>query len=497
MIFSSELKPILSLREAQLDTQNLAQLLRLRYLPAPDTLFKHIHKVRPGHVLAVDLSGDRLRLAERPYGPSYPERTLLNYEDALAEYQARLDRAVQRQLMSDVEVGVLLSGGVDSALVAAMAQEHSSRHLKAFTVGFVGHEEVDEIPAARESAKVLGLEHREVRIGFNDLLGMLRECVRIVEEPLATTSVLPMYYLTQRVARDVKVVLSGQGADETLGGYGRHQGELLRQTVPGWLFAALRPFVRLGHVRNTQIQRGVDALRLNDYIQRFLKAYELFSPCQTKALIGVDDTTAVERIRYFAALVGCDTMPAGAERMMALDARMSLPDDLLLYTDKIAMHHSLECRVPMLDLELVRFIESLPVSYRAKYRKGKRILRDCARSVLPDTIVDRKKNGFESPTRRWFLNEAVLREILLDPSSVFSRYVDTRVVPSLLQKHARGFDCGRQIFLLLSLWYWMDDFLASPTRKGYLQPQTPVAVYSSRNSRTNEPVSVGGQDQHG
>lgn len=490
LIFSSELEPILHLRDDELDTESLAQLLRLRYLPAPDTLFKKIRKIRPGHALVVDLSGCGLKVTEKPYESAYPPRTHLAYKEAVAEYHHHLDRAVQRQLMSDVDVGVLLSGGVDSALVAATAQKHTAYRMRAFTVGFLGREEADEIQEARVSARVLGLEHRTVRIGFNDFLRMLRECIRIVEEPLATTSLLPMYYLAQRAAADVKVVLSGQGADETLGGYGRHQGEVLRQRVPGWLFAALRPIVRWGGLRNGQIQRGADALRLSDYLERFLKVYEVFNTHEIKALTGADENIAGDRIRYFVELLGCDAMPTGAERMMALDARMSLSDDLLLYTDKIAMHHSLECRVPMLDLDLVRFVESLPVSYRLRYRCGKRILKDCARSVLPRVIVDRKKNGFEAPTQRWFTDAEILREILLDKSSVFSRYVDTSVVPVLLKEHARGYDRQRHIFLLLCLRYWMDQFIGVRRCRTRLYPRRRASAYHSGRQLSHEPTFV-------
>ena len=144
--------------------------------------------------------------------------------------------------------------------------------------------------------------------------------------------------------------------------------------------------------------------------------------------------------------------------MMALDARMNLADDLLLYTDKITMHYSLECRVPLLDLPLVRYIESLPGSSRLCWKKGKRIHKCFAEQVLPPEIVHRPKKGFQSPTGEWFQKSKLLQEILLDDNSVFSRYFDIEEVKKNILLHKKGFNRERQIFLLLATKYWLDTF---------------------------------------
>ena len=144
--------------------------------------------------------------------------------------------------------------------------------------------------------------------------------------------------------------------------------------------------------------------------------------------------------------------------MMALDARMDLADDLLLYTDKITMHYSLECRVPLLDLDLVRYIESLPGSSRVQWKKGKLIHKKFAEKVLPHSIVYRPKKGFLSPTGEWFKKSDMLREILLDHTSVFARYFDQASVEDVIQRHKTGFNQERQIFLLLAVKYFLDRF---------------------------------------
>src|SRR5581483_6424752 len=238
---SSEIRAIRQFFEDPLDLESLAELLRLRYLPSPDTLFRNVRKVRPGHALEIDLSASKPSLREF----SYVRRTAVvaqakNRRDAIEEYSLRLKRAVRRQLLSDVEVGVLLSGGVDSALVAMLAQKSVASKMKAFTVGFSETDAADEIADAAETARVAGLDHHHVRIGFENFLESLPAINSIIEEPLATTSIVPMFALSKLASSHVKVVLSGQGADETMGGYRRYQMELLRGFMPRFAVPALR-----------------------------------------------------------------------------------------------------------------------------------------------------------------------------------------------------------------------------------------------------------------
>jgi len=459
LVFSSEIKPLHQLVHDTVDSDNIATLLRLRYSPSPDTLFKNIHKVRPGHAVTIDLVKSDLGLAVSPF--AFPSQHV-NFSSTLAEatdrYEHLFQQAIKRQLMSDVEVGILLSGGVDSALVAKFAQMDLSRPMKAFTVGFKEQDESDEIVDAQETAAVLGLDSIVTRIGFDDFLGIIQSCISIVEEPLATTSIIPMYYLAELAARDVKVVLSGQGADESLGGYGRYQGELYHRFFPPLLAVAGERVADFLGFTGDQVRRGLSALQYSDDISRFLSAYSVFQEDSIEKLIGYRDTKSQQRIQYFYGLLGCSSMKNSVERMMAIDLRMNLADDLLLYTDKVSMHFSLECRVPMLDLELVKFIQSLPYHYRVKIAKSKIVHRELARRVLPDSIINRKKKGFQSPTKKWFSGNGPVREILLAKGSKFANYFNLNEVEKVLQKHEQGLNQERQIFLLLSLCYWLEEF---------------------------------------
>lgn len=461
LCFASELKPLLGLVPAEVDRDNLATLLKLRYSPSPDTLLRGVSRLRPGHMLEVALDTPGLTLREVPYVRAIEasgER--LTFPAAVQRYGELFTQAVERQLMSDVEIGVLLSGGVDSAMVAAVAQRRSAAPLKAFTVGFTGAEAagIDEIAEARVTADALGMEHHVVRIGFEDFIGTMRDCVRIVEEPLATTSVVPMRFLTMLAARQVKVVLSGQGADEPLGGYGRYQAELLAPYVPSLLARMGRGLARAAGLRSERLTRGLEALSQRDEISRFCETYAVFSDAEILALTGTPVTQAKPRLEYFYELLGCADVASPVARMMALDLRLGLADDLLLYTDKITMRSSLECRVPILDHDLVRFIESLPDEYRLRYGSTKIIHKAFARELLPAAIIDRPKKGFWSPTAAWFRDQDALRALLLDRGSRFATFFDLGAVERTLAEHARGHNRERHIFLLLCLFFWLSEY---------------------------------------
>ena len=284
-IFSSEIKPIRELVEDRLDVSHLAEVLRLRYSPSPDTLFEKIRKVRPGHVVEVDMRSASLAIREIPVLPQPPSKVILSFQSALETYGELFDRAVERQLMSDVEVAVLLSGGVDSALVAASAQRSMPRKMKAFTVGYAEQDASDEISDARETAALLGLEHHVTRIGCDDFFGSFRKLVSIVEEPIATTSIIPMFYLSELAAKSVKVVLSGQGADESTGGYRRYQAEVVHDLIPQFVRRALAGLPTEFNTRNDVTRRALSAVGIAGDIERFLASYSVFSGTEIERLV--------------------------------------------------------------------------------------------------------------------------------------------------------------------------------------------------------------------
>ncbi len=459
MTFSSEMRPIKKqlANNGSINKEAMATLLRLRYNPSPETIYADIQKVKPGHYLAADLSGAQLHIAHTCFIHQLPA-TLKSSEAELKEaYGRKLVEAINRQLLADVEIGVLLSGGIDSAVVAALAKRHTQGKMKAFTIGFEGNHAEDEIEDAAETAELLQLDHHYKKITFTDFLNTIKECARIVEEPLATTSIIPMYFLSELASKHVKVVITGQGADEPLGGYTRYRSELIYKKIPMGLQQMLQPIAKLASFKSEKISRGINALGVKDEIARFLNAYEIFNEYEITCLIGVKDKISYQRIQYFYDVLGCKNKTNAAEKMMALDARMNLADDLLNYTDKISMHFSLECRVPMLDLELVSFIESLPPSMKLNLSSGKLIHKEFASALLPDKIINRKKKAFQSPTRTWFKTEVdTVKQILLANGTNFSRLFNQRYVAELIEKHQNGYNMEKQIFLLLSIYFVVD-----------------------------------------
>lgn len=456
-VFSSEIKPILKLVNSDLRVDSLAEILRLRYNPSPDTLLKNVFKVRPGHYLTYDLKDHSLDISN--YIEEFKGTGNIKFNQALEKYSLYFENSVKRQLMSDVEVGVLLSGGIDSALIARYADLNYHGRIKTFTVGFSEKHFSNEINEAKETASVIGTDHHDVIITDDDFENTFKKSISIIEEPLGTTSIIPMFYLNELVSNHVKVVLSGQGADEPLGGYSRYQGELYRKIIPASLLKSLSPYSR--YIKNEKIFRGLNSLYINDIIKRFDNSYSLFSNDQIDRLTGYRQNSSHKKISYFYNLLELNRKDP-VEALMALDCRMNLSDDLLLYTDKISMHFSIETRVPMLDLELIKFIESLPYKYRVKIGETKIIHKNFAKSSLPQNIINRPKKGFQSPTEKWFKGMKGKRylETLTSKNCKFSSYIDAEEVNKIFNDHFYGRrNYEKQIFTLISIYHWMEIFL--------------------------------------
>lgn len=457
LVFSSEIRPIRRLVDSEIDKDNLATLLKLRYNPSPTTLYKNIHKLKPGHIITYDIKNKKFSISS--FINSINIKSDITFEEALQKYGELFEQAIKRQLLSDVEVGVLLSGGIDSALVAYFAQKYSNKPIKTFTVGFYEDDESDETADARETAKILGTEHFEVKITDNQFEKVFKKCIDIVEEPLGTTSIIPMYYLNKLVAsHGIKVVLTGQGADEPLGGYTRYRGEMMYGKVPNFLFKLVKPFGRF--IKNESIYRAINSLGEKNIIKRWELIYSLFSSDEIKKLIGVNESKSHELIEYFYKLLNGE-MKDSVNAMMSNDIRMNLCDDLLLYTDKISMHFSIEARVPMLDNELVDFIESLPLEYKINGKDGKYIHKKFAERILPQEIVYRKKKGFKSPTEKWFKGEKGLmyKNMLISNKGQFSEFFDLKEVAKLFDTHLQGKrNMEKQLFTLISIYYWMENY---------------------------------------
>jgi len=467
LLFASEIRPLKAHLDIEIDKGVLMNSLRLRYSPSPGTIYKGIQKVEPGQLLIFDCRTEiQLRKEYFVTTPKSLGNKKDEYKKLVKEYGDLFEKAVERQLMADVEVGVLLSGGLDSALIAAVAKEKSKTKIKTFTIGYVGeHEGIDEIDYARQTAEVLGLEHYFKKIDFSDFLSSIKKIVEIVEEPIGTTSILPMFYLSELAASKVKVVLSGQGADEPLGGYNKYRSLSLIERSR--VFKSLMFLSKAGkffYNKNEKLRRLISSIQSEDDIDSLIEFNAILSEKEVVRLMhGSNSDLYRKELKYREKLfkeIWKERTPENtslSNLFLYYDLRTSLADDLLMYTDKITMHFSLECRVPILDNDLIEFIESLRSQYKFNSKEGKIIHKEFARQYLPSAIIERKKIDFKSPTESWFRINNKEIESLFSSNSAFSNYFDPKAVQNILSNHMMGKNLEKQIFLLLSLYYLLED----------------------------------------
>ncbi|MBI1194472.1 MAG: asparagine synthase (glutamine-hydrolyzing) [Gammaproteobacteria bacterium] len=463
---SSEIKPVLCANGGapEFDPTGLAIFLRLRYVPSPDTLLHGVRRLRAEHFLEYDPAMDAL--AVRHYHRANTARFAGSIDEAVEAYHTRLGEAVGRQLLSDVPVGILLSGGIDSALVASLACKE--KEITAYTVGFGAEYPDCELDDARETARVLGIEHRSVTVDPVSLIDELPKIIHSIEEPLGTTSVMAMWGLSELAKRDVTVVLTGQGSDEPWGGYRRYKIEHLMTRAPFLAWPVLRPLAGLGaFARDEGMARGLACLGVNNVARRFGAAYALFDEDDADRLLPGVKAPVAEGIEYWLDLLAKNERLPSAERMMRVDTHMNLADDLLLYGDKISMAFALEARVPMLDKDLMAFIESLPLEYRSTLRRTKIVHKLAAERYLPAAIVHRPKKGFRVPFSDWSRNvwKDTVASGLLDETNPMYGLLDRSAVEKTWRRHLSGQDLGRQIFALLTLALWSRSMLGG-TGKG-------------------------------
>jgi asparagine synthase (glutamine-hydrolysing) len=460
LVFSSEIRPFRHYIDMVYDRENVIEGLKMRYIGAPDTIYNGIQKVEPGQLITFDLSEEDI-VVTKGYYVQTPKMGSRKQEAAslVKEYGDLFEQAVERQLMSDVELGVLLSGGIDSALVAAVAKNKSAKPLKTFTVGFKeGLFESDEIEMAKETARVLNLENIHVRTDFVDFIGDLKKIIRIVEEPIATNSIIPMYSLSRLTSGHVKVVLSGQGADEPLYGYRKYKGLIFLKHLERYNF--LRKGLRFTGIRNFKkedVRRFYDAAIEKDMLVAYREYNSITSGDEINRLLdkkGQTDTKTIMRRKEVLFKEKWDARIPSDKAIISfpfLDLRNSLADDLLMYTDKLMMHFSVECRVPILDNDLIEFIESLHHSHKLSFSKGKIIHKKFAEAYLPAEIINRKKIGFATPASKWYTTHKQLIEDMICSNKEMEKIFNISAIKEVLNTHAQNQNLEKQILLLLSI----------------------------------------------
>lgn len=467
LLFASEIKALL--RDVtvprRVDLRSLDLFLTYRYVPSPSTLLEGVYKLPPAHRL-VCRNGDVNVDCYWEYVPTVTDS--IGEADAVEELAFRFEAAVHRQMVSDVPVGLMLSGGIDSGGVLAVMSKYASNPVQTFTAGFAGESDANELNEAQETARLFGAEHRDVRIEAPDYPECLSKVLWHLEEPLSTTSILPFFYVSELAAQHVKVVLTGQGADEPFAGYNRYRGEklggLLRKFPPAIQSGLSKATMRIPH-RSEQFRRAARALTVDNPLERFVEVYAVLAKPERQQLYRADVAAAVREHDPADAIAALRLRVEHLDslsQMLYVDTRVWLPDDLLLYGDKLSMAHSLEARVPFLDVEFIEFVETLPSRLKLKGMTGKYIHKKAMAKWLPPQIIKRPKKGFATPIDQWFQNELAdyLRQTLLDSGAACLHYFELDEVKRMIDKHVSGErELQRQLFALLTFELWHRAFV--------------------------------------
>ncbi|HEX4349008.1 MAG TPA: asparagine synthase C-terminal domain-containing protein, partial [Verrucomicrobiae bacterium] len=368
--------------------------------------------------------------------------------------------AVKRHLLADVPVGILLSGGLDSGLLLALMNEHG-RDWPAYTIGYGKKFADDELVDAAETASLLGARHHQVMLDQEEFEKSLPNIVRYLEEPVAASSVVPMYFVCQRARQDVKVVLLGQGPDELFGGYKRHLGVHyggVWRGLPGGIQSVAASLVAK-LPRNETLKRGVHSLGVAGRLERYQNVFSLVPGEIVNGLFRDGIGQAPGLVDYWQSLAPQMEKIDELGGFSLLEIRSSLPDELLMYADKLSMAHSLEARVPYLDRTVVEYAQRLDASFKVRHGERKWLHRRVCKKFLPPQILKRKKRGFAvNVVDDWFNHSATgkISDLLLDDQSLMYSVLQPAPVKKLLEEHqSRRQDNHKLLFSLVMFEQWL------------------------------------------
>ena len=463
LYFGSEMRAIRATMPGQLeiDTTSLDLFLRYRFTPSPHTILKGVKKLAPGTKLTVQDGVCQVcrwyRFKPEPFAPA--KSPAQAKDELLSLYKD----AVKRQLISDVPVGLLLSGGIDSGMLLAL-MNLNGKSWPTYSIGYGSSYADDELADAAETARILGSNHTSITITKSTFEENLPKIVATLEEPIAASSIVPMYFVCQRARQDVKVALVGQGPDELFGGYKRHLGVRygsLWAGLPNWVRTPITSTVA-ALPRNEMLKRGVHSLANPDRLRRYQHVLSLLPGDQVEGLFqeGLLPTDAGDTIldswRDMNELMdGTDELGG----LQFLEVRSTLPDELLMYADKLSMAHGLELRVPFVDKEIVEYVERLPANLKVRNGSRKWIHKQVCGAFLPESILKRPKRGFAvNVVDEWFRGaiDNKMTDTLRDTESKIYRYLRPSAVKELFEQHASGrHDNHKILFSLVLFEEWL------------------------------------------
>jgi len=460
-VFSSEIKPILkTIDKYEMNEDGLNSYFTLRYNPSSSTMFKEISKVKPGEVLEYSIKEKKLNKILN-INETFISNIKVDKNRSesywIDKLSTKFEQAVERQMLSDVEVGSFLSGGLDSALITSVASKYSKNKIKTFCIGFEGATaKDDEIVEARRSAELLGTDHYDLIVNPKDYMKDLEKALYINEEPNGTDSTLAQYQISELASKHVKVMLAGQGADEMLMGYGRYGAETKREKYLPLIKAANLVKPIFSHSKFHKVQRALYALTEKNEYRRLEKIYTVFTEKERQKLLKGSYREGLTELKSTYDLI--PSIIDSSDKMSILDTYTWLSDELLMYGDKTTMATSVEMRVPFLDNDLVETIHQIPTHYKIKDGRHKYILRKMAEKILPAEIIYRPKKGFSMPSLKWFqedLNDDIMQLLNSDDSLIID-YIDRSEIEKLILKYrAKKEKDERKIVLLMNIEYML------------------------------------------
>jgi asparagine synthase (glutamine-hydrolysing) len=421
--FASEMKSLVHFGlEKNLDHESLYTYFQLNYCPAPKTIFSSVKKLSPGHYLKVT-RGQVNTGVYYEIPRFHPSPSLPSYDGAKKRFKELLEASVQRRLVADVPLGSFLSGGIDSSVIATLAARHKP-DLHTFSIGFRDEKFFDETTYAQLVAHRIKSNHTVFSLTNQDLFEHLDDILNYIDEPFADSSAIAVYILSKETRKHATVALSGDGADELLGGYNKHAA-FYRLLHPGWkekIVGALLPVWNLlPQSRNSfvgnrvrQLARFAKGMHLNAQ-ERYWQWAAFANETEVDHLLRTEINQRVDRQKYLDHKNYLLDSLRNAEEMNDLlltDLKLVLPNDMLTKVDWMSMANSLEVRVPFLDVELVNFVSGLPSDYKINATMRKRLLQDAYREDLPPELYNRPKKGFEVPLLKWFRTE--MKSTILD-----------------------------------------------------------------------------------
>jgi len=461
--FGSEIRPVIATtcEKPEVDPVSLNLFLRYRFTPSPRTVFEGVQKLAPGSMLVFEKGEHDSRLWYQ-FKP-VPNSPLKSESEARAELLELYKSSVKRHLLSDVPVGLLLSGGIDSALLLALMNLYG-KSWPTYTVGYGESFSEDELADAADTASRLSSRHTAVLLNRQTFEETLPRIVACMEEPVATPSIVPMYFVCERARKDVKVALIGQGPDELFGGYNRHLGIRyghLWGGLPQWMRVPIESAIS-ALPRNETLKRGVRSLAIPDRLKRYQHVLSLLPSDMIDGLFqdgligpGTGDEILSSWSEFAPLLSETDELGG----FQFLELRSTLPDELLMYADKLSMAHGLEARVPYLDKEIVEYAERLPASFKVRNGSRKWLHRKVCQSFLPAKILRRKKRGFAmNVVDNWFRSakHQKMEEILLDGHSQIYKYLKPSAVRAMFNQHQTGHNDNHKIlFSLIVFEEWL------------------------------------------